>query len=93
MLSPENGFIASVAPEQLSLLKGLNASTAASEPHDFAVRLPRATSLAPSASTASHRTSVTMANAPHLPRDVRSYATDLGENESGIFFIIVDSWA
>ena len=28
---------------------------------------------------------MTMANAPHLPRDERSYAGDLGENESGIF--------
>jgi hypothetical protein len=26
-----------------------------------------------------------MANAPHLPRDGRSYGTDLGENESRIF--------
>src|SRR5206468_11578037 len=26
-----------------------------------------------------------MANAPHLPRDGRSYAVDLGENESRIF--------
>ena len=38
-----------------------------------------------SASIASHRTFVTMANAPHLPRDGRSYAVDLGENESRIF--------
>ncbi|WP_210264880.1 hypothetical protein [Bradyrhizobium archetypum] len=87
VLSPENGFIASVAPEQLSLLKGLNASTAAPEPHDFAVRLPRATSLAPSASIASHRAFVTFASAPHLRSDGRSYATDLGANESGIFLI------
>jgi len=30
---------------------------------------------------------VTMANAPHPLRDERRYATDLGENESGIFLI------
>src|SRR5947208_8773767 len=44
----------------------LSASTAAPEPHDFAVRFRRVR-LAPSASTASHRTFVTMANAPHPP--------------------------
>ncbi|MEH2547406.1 hypothetical protein V1283_004051 [Bradyrhizobium sp. AZCC 2262] len=62
----------------------LNASTAAPEPHDFTVRF-RHVRLAPFTSIASHRAFVTMANAPHLPRDGRSYGTDLGENESGIF--------
>src|SRR5207253_4052076 len=65
----------------------LSASTAAPEPHDFAVRFRRATSIAPSASTASHRTFVTIASAPHPPRDGRSYAADLAENESRIFLI------
>jgi hypothetical protein len=41
----------------------LSASTAALEPHDFAVRIRRVR-LAPSASTASHRTFVTFASAP-----------------------------
>jgi hypothetical protein len=50
----------------------LSASTAASGPHDFAVRFRRVR-LAPFASIASHRTFVTMANAPHPPRDGRSY--------------------
>src|SRR6476620_9097647 len=40
-----------------------NASTATSEPHDFAVRFRRVRR-APSASTASHRTFVTFASAP-----------------------------
>ena len=44
---------------------GLDASTTAPEPHDFTVRLRRATSLAPSASIASHRAFVTFASAPH----------------------------
>ena len=44
----------------------LNASTTAPEPHDFTVRVRRATSLGPSASIASHCTLVTMADAPHL---------------------------
>jgi hypothetical protein len=45
------------------------------------------TSLAPSASTASHRAFVTFASAPHPLQDGRSYAVDLGKNESGIFLI------
>jgi hypothetical protein len=38
VLFPENGSFASVAHEKLRF-SGLNASTAAPEPHDFAVRL------------------------------------------------------
>ena len=38
VLSPVNGSFATVAPEKLASQE-LNASTAASEPHDFAVRL------------------------------------------------------
>ena len=65
VLSPVNGSIATVvggiSPAQLS------ASTAAPGPHDFAVRIRPRSSVAALASTASHRTFVTMANAPHLP--------------------------
>ncbi|WP_212422370.1 hypothetical protein, partial [Bradyrhizobium sp. AUGA SZCCT0283] len=43
------------------------------------------TSVAALASIASHRTFVTMANAPHLPRDGRSYADDLLSKLSRIF--------
>jgi hypothetical protein len=32
------GFLATIAPEKRLLLKGLDASIGASEPHDFAVR-------------------------------------------------------
>ena len=53
-------------PREASLLAELNASTAASEPHDFAVRFKPHTSVAALASIASHRAFVTMANAPHL---------------------------
>src|ERR1051325_10646579 len=49
VLFPENGSFASVA---CAPSRTLNASTAAPEPHDFAVRIRRAR-LAPSASTAS----------------------------------------
>ena len=52
-------------PREAFASRGLNASTTAPEPHDFTVRLRRATSLAPSASIASHRAFVTFASAPH----------------------------
>ena len=48
-----------------SLLRELDASTAASGPHDFAVRIMRVR-LAHFASTASHRTFVTIASRPSL---------------------------
>ena len=41
VLSPVNGFVATVAPEKLAS-RELDASTAASGPHDFAVRVTRA---------------------------------------------------
>jgi hypothetical protein len=41
VLFPVNGFLATVAPEKLASQE-LDASTAASEPHDFAVRFSRA---------------------------------------------------
>ena len=53
VLSPVNGSFATVAPEKLSSQE-LDASTATSGPHDFAVRVTRLR-LAHSASTASHR--------------------------------------
>ena len=40
VLSPVNGFLATVIPEKL-VSRELDASTAASGPHDFAVRLMR----------------------------------------------------
>ena len=62
VLSPVNGSFATVAPEKLASQE-LDASTAASGPHDFTVCVGRVR-LAPPASTASHRAFVTMANAP-----------------------------
>jgi len=41
VLSPVNGFLATVVPEKLASQE-LDASTAASGPHDFAVRVRRA---------------------------------------------------
>jgi len=60
VLSPENGSFASVA---CASYRKLSASTAAPEPHDFAVRFRRVR-LAPFTSIASHRTFVTIASAP-----------------------------
>ena len=60
VLSPENGSLASVA---CGYHRKLDASTAASGPHDFAVRFMRV-GLAHSASTASHRAFVTIASRP-----------------------------
>jgi hypothetical protein len=66
VLSPVNGSFATVAAQEMNLAQ-LDASTAASGPHDFAVRFTPLSSVMASASIASHRTFVTMANAPHLP--------------------------
>ena len=65
-LPGENGSFASVAQDRLSPFPNLTPAIAASEPHDFTVRLRHAPSLAPSASIASHRAFVTIASAPHL---------------------------
>jgi hypothetical protein len=82
VISPENGFLASVA---CASYRTLNASTAAPEPHDFTVRFLRVR-LAHSASIASHRAFVTIAKRPSSAGDRWSHAADLGENESGMFF-------
>jgi hypothetical protein len=63
VLSPVNGCFATVAPKKLAS-RELDASTAASEPHDFAVRVMPASSVMASASTASHRAFVTIASRP-----------------------------
>ena len=65
VLSPVNGFLATVAAQ--ILLRKLDASTAASGPHDFAVRNHHARQAW--LSRPPHLTArfVTMANAPHLP--------------------------
>jgi hypothetical protein len=48
VLSLVTGFLATIAPEKRLLLKGLDASIGASEPHDFAVRVTRRSSKAQS---------------------------------------------
>ena len=63
VLFPESGSFASVA---CASYRKLNASTAAPEPHDFAVRFGAYVYRALSVYRI-HRTFVTMANAPHPP--------------------------
>jgi hypothetical protein len=61
-LSPVIGL--SCHRHRRSCLRQLDAGVEASGPHDFAVHLKRRSSLAPSASTASRLTSVTIAKRP-----------------------------
>src|SRR5258708_16183563 len=67
------GFLATVAPEKLASQE-LDTSVGVSGPHDFAVRKPALSSLAPPASTASRPASVTIANRPSVGRDCKSYS-------------------
>ena len=64
VLSPENGSFASVAPWEAVASRSIDASTATSGPHAFAVRFSRVSSVAASTSTASPSLVATMANAP-----------------------------
>src|SRR5450759_4392148 len=63
----------------------LDASVEASGPHDFAVREPALSSLAPPTSTVSRPASVTIASRPSVGRDGEGYRFDLGKMRSGIF--------
>jgi hypothetical protein len=84
VISPENGSFASVAPKKLAS-RELDASTATSGPHAFAVRFMRVR-LAHSTSTASHRTFVTIAKRPSFAARRAEYAADLPDGARGIFF-------
>src|SRR5260370_38057052 len=68
-----------------SCLRRLDAGVEASGPHDFAVRKPAPSSLAPPASTASRPASVTIASRPSVGRDGEGYRSDLGLRRRGIF--------
>src|SRR3984893_16644867 len=63
----------------------LDTSVGVSGPHDFAVRLTRRSSAAPSASTASRPAAVTIACRPSVGRDGEAYKSDLGLARTGIF--------
>ena len=63
----------------------LDASVGASGPHDFAVRKPALSSLAPPASTASRPAAVTIACRPSVGRNGDGYKSDLGKARTEIF--------
>jgi hypothetical protein len=78
VLSPAIGFLATVAPKKLASRK-LDASTEASGPHDFAVRISRARQSQPSRPPHPAPTSVTIAKRPSSrAQDDWEYAGDLG---------------
>ena len=64
-------------PSPAECFRQLDASVGASGPHDFAVRIMRPSSIAPSASTASRPAFVTMRNAPLCGTGRRGYRSDL----------------
>ena len=68
VLSSVNGLLATVIPKKLAS-QGLDASIAASGPHDFAVRDQPRSSVVAIPSTASHRTFVTIASRPSIGWD------------------------
>jgi hypothetical protein len=69
VLSPVNGLVATV-PAQCKALSRVDASIAASGPHDFIVRLTARTSGAPQASIASRaQRVVTIAKRPSIGRE------------------------
>jgi hypothetical protein len=84
VLSPVTGFLATVACERIHKL---DASTGASGPHDFAVRISAVRRSAPPASTASRAALMTLANAPSVARDARLSAPDLPDGEREIFLL------
>ena len=69
-LSPVNGSFATVVPQEALLPKELDASTAASGPHDFAVRVMRFVSRAFRVHRSPHPTSVTIAIRPSCGRGI-----------------------
>src|SRR5882757_3040584 len=66
-LSPVNGLSCHRRPQEALASHELDTSVAMSGPHDFAVRDRPRSSVAALASTASHRTVVTIAIAPPSP--------------------------
>jgi hypothetical protein len=75
------GFLATIAGR---LLRQLDASTGASDPHDFVVRSSSFV-LRATAPTATCPTSATMANAPLEGQDSGSHRNDLPDETTGIF--------
>ena len=85
-LSPVNGSFATVAPQEALLPKELDASTAASGPHDFAVRFTPHSSDMASASTATCPNVRDDGRRPSGGTGWRHSSFDLPDGLSGIFF-------
>jgi hypothetical protein len=83
VLSPVTGLFCH--RHQRNRFRQFDASVGASGPHDFAVRKPAPSSLAPPASTASRPASVTIASRPSVGRDGGGYIADLGPGASENF--------
>jgi hypothetical protein len=86
VLSPVTGLVCH--RRQQSRLRQLDTSVGASGPHDFAVRLKRRSSAAPSASTASRSASVTIASRPSWGTGRGRYIADLGQTRSEVFLAL-----
>ena len=84
VLSPVNGSFATVAPEKLASQE-LDASTAASGPHDFAVRFTPPSSVMASASTATCPNVRDDGRRPSGGTGWRQFSFDLPDGLSGIF--------
>jgi len=85
-LSPVNGSFATVVPQEALLPKELDASTAASGPHDFAVRFTPHSSDMASASTATCPNVRDDGRRPSGGTGWRHSSFDLPDGLSGIFF-------
>jgi hypothetical protein len=85
VLFPVIGLVCHRHPRDAKHHHELNASVEASEPHDFAVRFTRRSSKAPSASTASRLTSVTIAKRPSERRDGANLNLIWGKREGKYF--------
>src|ERR1700736_5892465 len=82
-LSPVTGLVCH--RHRRNHFRRLDTSVGASGPRDFAVRLPRRSSAALSASTASRPAAVTIACRPSVGRNGGGYRSDLGQERTGIF--------
>ena len=88
VLSPENGSFASVAPREAVASGCIDASTATSGPHAFAVRVGRARLSQLPRPPHPRPTFVTIASAPLVGTGCMRYSADLAFGKSEIFFIL-----
>src|SRR6187397_1278436 len=85
VLSPENGSFASVAPWEVVASRGVDASTATSGPHVFAVRSSRARRSQLLRPPHPRPSFVTTADAPLVGTGCRIPSPESGHSTTGIF--------